>query len=49
MVMAVSGVGLVYMVCIVVGLNVPVPSGWDVVVRGRQRRRFRATSAVGYD
>ena len=45
--MAVYGVKLVYTVCIVVGLNVPVPSGWNVVVGGKQRRRFRATSAVG--
>ena len=35
MVMAVSGVGLVYMVCIVVGLNVPVPSGWNVLIGER--------------
>ena len=49
MVMAVYGVKLVYTVCIVVGLNVPVPSGWNVVIGGRQRRRFRATSAVGSD
>ena len=47
--MAAYGAGLVYVVCIVVGLNVPVPSGWNVVVGGKQRRRFRATSAVGYD
>ena len=45
--MAVYGVGLVYVVRIVVGRNVPVPSGWNVVIGGRQRRRFKATSAVG--
>ena len=45
--MAAYGAGLVYVVCIVVGLNVPVPSGWNVVDGGKQRRRFRATSAVG--
>ena len=45
--MAAYGAGLVYVVCIVVGLNVPVPSVWNVVIGGRQRRRFRATSAVG--
>ena len=49
MVMAVYGVGLVYVVGIVVGRNVPVPSGWNVVVGGRQRRRFKATWAVGDD
>ena len=48
LVMAAYGAGLVYVVCIVVGLNVPVPSGWNVVDGGKQRRRFRATSAVGY-
>ena len=47
--MAAYGVGLMYVVGIVVGRNVPVPSGWDVVVGGRQRRRFTATSAVGDD
>ena len=47
--MAVYGAGLVYTVCIVVGLNVPVPSGWNVVIGGRQRRRFTATYAVGDD
>ena len=49
MVMAVYGAGLVYVVCIVVGVNVPVVSGWNVVIGERQRRRFKATSAVGDD
>ena len=35
MVMAVYGVKLVYTVCIVVGLNVPVPYGWNVLIRER--------------
>ena len=49
LVLAAYGAGLLRVVCIVVGLNVPVPSGWNVVIGGRQRRRFRATSAVGSD
>ena len=49
MVMAVYGVGLVYVVCIVVGSEVPGPAGWNVVIGERQRRRFKATSAVGDD
>ena len=35
MVMAAYGAGLVYVVCIVVGLNVPVPSGWNVLIGER--------------